>query len=96
MLQLRLKCLEALLQLLQLVDADSAAAAAWTAAAAAAPQQQQAGGVGSNGSSSSSSSGSLSADVSACLSGVVANDPSMAHKALAGQAAEVLSRINSR
>lgn len=68
-LQVRLKCLETLLQLLTLIQADAAAAAAFKATAAAA------------------------ADVSACLSGVTANDPSGAHKALAGQAAAVLAKI---
>jgi hypothetical protein len=69
--QLRLKCLETLLQLLSLIQADAAATAAFKATAAAA----------------------AAAEVSACLSGVAANDPSVAHKALAAQAAAVLAKM---
>lgn len=90
-LQLRLKCLETLLQLLQLIQADPAAAAVFkSATAAAAPQQQQQ--ADSNGSVAGSS---LPAVVSACLSGVSANDPSVAHKALAAQAAAVLGQMGA-
>lgn len=88
-LQLRLKCLETLLQLLTLIQADAAATAAFKSAAAAptAAQQQQ------TDSSVSSSSSALAGLVSGCLSGVSASDPSAAHKALAAQAAAVLQKI---
>jgi hypothetical protein len=74
--QLRVRCLEALLQLLQALDplppaADPAGAATLKAA----------------------DGGSLAAAVAACLATVSAQDPSMAHKALAGQAAAVLQRV---
>jgi hypothetical protein len=69
-LQLRLKCLETLLQLLTLIQADAEAAAAFKTSAAAA------------------------AEVSTCMSGVTANDPSGAHKALAAQAAAMLAKIH--
>jgi hypothetical protein len=91
--QLRLKCLEALLQLLQLVQGDAAATEAFMAApaAAAAPQQQLV--AGSSEGSSQQAGGaasSLSSVVCGCLSSVAVNDPSAAHKALAGQATAVL------
>jgi hypothetical protein len=90
-LQLRLKCLETLLQLLQLIQADPAAAAAFRSATAAAAPQQHA---DANGSGAAGSS--LPGVVSACLSGVSANDPSVAHKALAAQAAAVLGQMGAR
>jgi hypothetical protein len=82
-LQLRLKCLETLLQALTLIQADTAATAAFKLAAAAPTATQQA----------DSSSSSLSGLVSGCLSGVSARDPSAAHKALAAQAAAVLQKM---
>jgi hypothetical protein len=82
-LQLRLKCLETLLQALTLIQADTAATAAFKAAAAPTASQQQV----------VDSSSSLSVLVSSCLSGVSASDPSAAHKALAAQAAAVLQKM---
>jgi len=92
-LQLRLKCLEALLQLLQLIQAHPTATAAWKAATTGPQQQQLGSSSGSTTATAAAAGGSLAAAVSACLSGVTANDPSVAHKALAGQAAAVLEKL---
>jgi hypothetical protein len=84
---LRLKCLETLLQLLQLIQADATGTAALIRAAA--PQQQQLQQAESNG----SKGGGLVAAISTCLAGVSANDPSIAHKALAAKAAAVMEQL---
>jgi hypothetical protein len=68
--QLRGRCLEALLQLLQVLEGGPA-----------------------DGTAAFNAAGDLADGVAACLATVSAQDPSVAHKALAGQAAAALQRI---
>lgn len=78
-MQLRVKCLEALLQLLKVVTADPEAAARFQAAGGRADAGEEA-----------PPSAPLLADVEGCLAQVAAQDPAASHKDLAAQARAVL------
>jgi hypothetical protein len=87
-LQLRAKCLEALVQLLQVAAADGEAVRAF----------RQSSGDGKSGSAGSTlaatESSSLSATVSSCMMDVSSQDPAAAHKALASKALNILQRFD--
>jgi hypothetical protein len=87
-LQLRAKCLEALVKLLQLAAADEDAVHAFRL-------------TGDDGKSDSAASTlvvierkSLASTVSSCMTAVSSQDPSAAHKALADQALSALQRFD--
>lgn len=92
--QLRGKCLEVLVQLLQTFEGDAEASRAFLSADADASSIS---GVGSESAATGGGAGSssLSSIVARCMATVASQDPSAAHTALAGRATAVLQRLNS-
>lgn len=93
-MQLRGKCLEVLVQLLQKFEGDAEASRAFLSADADSSNISGVGG-GSAATSAGAGSSSLSSTVARCMATVTSQDPSAAHTALAGQATAVLQRLNS-
>ncbi|WIA23756.1 hypothetical protein OEZ85_000433 [Tetradesmus obliquus] len=90
--QLRGKCLEVLVQLLQTFEGDAEASRAFLSADGDASSISSAGGESA---ATGAGSSSLSSTVACCMATVASQDPSAAHTALAGRATAVLQRLNS-